>query len=89
MDRTMYNRGVMDLLVGIICGAIMHFSMTAYIIVFSVAVIGALLIAMFGGDPSVYGNDEKGNFRGAVVLLCIIIVNVGVVFGWLVMGLAF
>ena len=32
MDRTMYNRGVMDLLVGIICGAIMHFSMTAYIV---------------------------------------------------------
>ncbi|MDX9914127.1 MAG: hypothetical protein RBS77_06125 [Candidatus Moranbacteria bacterium] len=88
MDRKTFNRGTMDLLVGVVCGAIMHFSMMAYLIVFGIAVVVAIIIVATGGDASIYGNDEQGNFRGLVVLARVITVNVGVVIGRLALGMA-
>lgn len=89
MDRKTYNRGVMDLLVGLICGAIIHFSMVTYLVIFGIAVVAMLIITATGGDASTYGNDEQGNFKGWVVLARIITVNVGVVIGRLAMSTAF
>lgn len=89
MDRKTYSRGVMDLLVGLIFGAIMHFSMVAYLVIFWIAVATLLIIVARGDDISTYGNNEQGNFNGWVVLARIITVNVGVIIGRLAMSTAF
>ena len=89
MDRKTFNRGTMDLLIGVICGAIMHFSMVAYLIVFGIAVVAMVIMMAAGNDASTYGNDDQGNFHGWIVLARIITVNVGVVIGRLTMSTAF
>ena len=81
MDRKTFNQGTMDLLSGIIIGLVMHFSLTTYLILFCLAVLGTVIMLMIGQDVSDYGDDIKGHFSGWIVARRILIVNIGVVVG--------
>lgn len=84
MKRLRYNRSVMDVSVGIICGVIMHFSMSTYLVIFGIALVAMLVATARGGNPSTYGHDDEGNFHGVIVVKRVIIVNIGAAFGMLV-----
>jgi len=89
MDRKTYNRVVMDLLIGVVCGAIMYFSMIAYLVVFGLAVAIMIILVAKGVDLSTFGNNKDGNFSTGVIITRIVTVNIGVAIGLLALTLVF
>ena len=89
MNRGTFNRGALDLLVGMICGVLMYLGPVFYLTALGIAVVGVLVIIINGGNVSAYGNDSKGNFNGQILLIRIVVVNVGVFLGKFAMSTAF
>lgn len=71
-----------DLLIGFICGVIMFFSMTVYLVIWCLAAI-AMCFLLLTRDASLasYANDKQGYFSGKIIFWRILIVNIGVIIG--------
>ncbi len=71
----------MDFLIGMIGSIIMHISTTAVLIIFGIAIIALFIIIVRGGDISIIGNDQHGNFKVEILLIHLVVVIIGITTG--------